>query len=137
MNGAAGRASDRVQRGKPILCGLGDGFGPPRKRNLTQRNCDMTLKTTALALILGAAALGAATAAAAQPLAPPARHAIAAHRTQIRTEARRGEISHAQAHRMRVVDRHVARRARLHGGHLTRVQAHRLHRQEVRLQRHS
>jgi hypothetical protein len=120
-----------------MLCGLGDGFGPPRKRNLIQRNCDMTLKTTALALILGAAALGAATAAAAQPLAPPARHAIAAHRTQIRTEARRGEISHVKAHRMMVVDRHIARRARLHGGHLTRVQAHRLHRQEVRLQRRS
>jgi hypothetical protein len=82
----------------------------------------MTFKRTALALILGATALGAvATTASAQPLAPP---------------ARRGEISRVQAHRMRVVDRHIARRARLHGGHLTRVQAHRLHRQEVRLRHH-
>lgn len=97
----------------------------------------MTLKTTALALILGATALGAAGAAAAQPLAPHARAEIAAHRAQINTEERRGEISHAQAHRMRVVDRHIARHARMHGGHLTRVQAHRLHRQEMRLRRHS
>ena len=97
----------------------------------------MTFKTTAIALILGATALGAAGAAAAQPLAPPARAEIATHRAQIRTEERRGEISHAQAHRMRVVDRHIARRARMHGGHLTRIQAHRLHRQEVRLRRHS
>ncbi|MGZ6014337.1 MAG: hypothetical protein ACXWKM_01200 [Phenylobacterium sp.] len=97
----------------------------------------MTFKRTALALILGATALGAAaTAANAQPLAPPARGEIATQREQIRAEERRGEINHAQAHRMRVVDRHIARRARMHGGHLTRVQAHRLHRQEVRLRRH-
>ena len=98
----------------------------------------MNIKRTALALILGATTLGAltATAASAQPLAPPARQEIAQHREQIRAEERRGEISRVQAHRMRVVDRHIARRARLHGGHLTRVQAHRLHRQEVRLRRH-
>ena len=96
----------------------------------------MTFKTTAIALILGATALGAAGAAAAQPLAPPARAEIATHRAQIRAEERRGEITHAQAHRMRVVDRHIARNARMHGGHLTRVQAHRLHRQEVRLRHH-
>ena len=97
----------------------------------------MTFKRTALALILGVTALGAAaTAASAQPLAPPARAEIATHRAQINTEERRGEISRVQAHRMRVVDRHIARRARLHGGHLTRVQAHRLHRQEVRLRHH-
>jgi hypothetical protein len=97
----------------------------------------MNLKRTALVLFLGAASLGAAaTAATAQPLAPPARAEIASHRAEINTEERRGEISRVQAHRMRVVDRHIARRARLHGGHLTRVQAHRLHRQEVRLRHH-
>jgi hypothetical protein len=97
----------------------------------------MTFKRTALALILGVTTLGAAaTAATAQPLAPPARAEIAQHREQIRSEARRGEISRVQAHRMRVVDRHIARRARLHGGHLTRVQAHRLHRQEMRIRHH-
>ena len=97
----------------------------------------MTFKRTALALILGVTTLGAAAAAAtAQPLALPARAEIATHRAQINAEERRGEISRVQAHRMRVVDRHIARRARLHGGHLTRVQAHRLHRQEVRIRRH-
>lgn len=97
----------------------------------------MTFKRTALALILGVTAMGAAaTAATAQPLAPPARAEIATHRAQIRSEERRGEISHAQAHRMRVVDRHIARRARLNGGHLTRIQAHRLHRQEMRIRHH-
>jgi hypothetical protein len=98
----------------------------------------MTFKRTALVLILGATTLGAmaATAASAQPLAPPARQEIAAHRAQIRAEERQGEISRAKAHRMLVVDRHIARRARLNGGHLTRVQAHRLHRQEVALRRH-
>ena len=97
----------------------------------------MTFKRTALVLILGATTLGAmtATAASAQPLAPSARAEIATHRAQIRAEERRGEISRAKAHRMLVVDRHIARRARLHGGHLTRVQAHRLHRQEVALRR--
>ena len=99
----------------------------------------MTFKRTALALILGATTLGAmtATAAIAQPLAPPARQEIAAHRAQIRAEERAGKISPAKAHRMLVVDRHIARHARLHGGHLTRVEARRLHRQEVRIQRHS
>jgi hypothetical protein len=98
----------------------------------------MNLKRTALVLILGAASLGAmsATVASAQPLAPPARQEIAQHRDQIRGEERRGEISRAHAQRMRVVDRHIARRARLHGGHLTRIQAHRLHRQEARLRHH-
>jgi hypothetical protein len=98
----------------------------------------MTFRLTALALILGATTLGAmtATAASAQPLAPPARQEIATHREQIRSEARRGEISRVQAHRMLVVDRHIARRARLHGGHLTRVQAHRLNHQENRIHRH-
>jgi hypothetical protein len=98
----------------------------------------MTFKRNALALILGVTTLGAmsATAASAQPLAPPARQEIAQHREQIRGEERRGEISRVQAHRMRVVDRHIARRARMQGGHLTRVQAHRLHRQEVRLRHH-
>ena len=98
----------------------------------------MTFKRTALVLILGATTLGAmtATAASAQPLAPPARQEIATHRAQIRAEERRGEISPVQAHRMRVVDRHIARRARVNGGHLTRVQAHRLHRQEVAIRKH-
>jgi hypothetical protein len=96
----------------------------------------MTFKTTAIALLLGVTAFGAATAASAQPLAPPARQEIATHRAQIRAEERRGEISRVQAHRMRVVDRHIARRARLNGGHLTRIQAHRLHRQEMRIRHH-
>jgi hypothetical protein len=97
----------------------------------------MTFQRTALALILGVTALGAAaTAATAQPLAPPARAEIATHRAQIGAEERRGELSARQAHRMRVVDRHIARRARLHGGHLTRIQAHRLHRQEMRIRHH-
>ncbi|HEX2814923.1 MAG TPA: hypothetical protein VHN39_00915, partial [Phenylobacterium sp.] len=64
----------------------------------------MTFKRNALALILGVTTLGAmsATAASAQPLAPPARQEIAQHREQIRGEERRGEISRVQAHRMRV-----------------------------------
>jgi hypothetical protein len=103
------------------LCGLGDGFGPPRKRNLIKRNCDMPFKLAALAVILGATTLGAATVASAQPLAPAARAEIAQHRQQIRTEERRGEISRVQAHRMRVVDRHIARHARREGGPALRM----------------
>ncbi len=102
----------------------------------------MNLKRTALVLILGAASLGAMSATAnAQPRREPARYEAVTHidrqRQEIRQEKRRGEIGPMQAHRMLATDRHMVRHARMHGGHLTRVEHRRLHRQEVRLHRHS
>jgi hypothetical protein len=102
----------------------------------------MNLKRTALVLILGAASLGAMSATAnAQPVREPTRYEAVAHvnrqRHEIRQEARRGEISPMQAHRMLAADHRIARHARMHGGHLTRVEHRHLHRHDVRLHRHS
>jgi hypothetical protein len=102
----------------------------------------MNLKRTALVLILGAASLGAMSATAnAQPAREPVPYEAVNHidrqRQEIRQEQRRGEIGPTKAHRMLAADRHFARHARMHGGHLTRVEHRRLHRQEVRLHRHS
>lgn len=105
----------------------------------------MNLKRTALVLILGAASFGAMSAtASAQPQQQPAQQAakqevlarVHHQRQEIRLEQKRGEISPMKAHRLLAADRRIARRARMHGGHLTRVEQRRLNRQENRIHRH-
>ena len=61
-------------------------------------------------------------------------HRLANQAARISAERRAGEISARKAHRLRVADRHILRQerrmARMHGGHLTRAQVHRLNREE-------
>lgn len=102
----------------------------------------MNLKRTALVLTLGAVAMGAMSATAdAQPLQPqPAKQEVLARvqhqRHEIRVAERTGKISPMKAHRLLAADRHIARSVRAHGGRLTKVQVHRLNRQENRIHRH-
>ncbi|MFI4964345.1 MAG: hypothetical protein ACHP9T_03165 [Caulobacterales bacterium] len=100
----------------------------------------MNLKRTALVLILGAASFGAmSTAASAQPLQHPRKHEVLARvqhqRQDIRIAERRGQIGPMKAHRLLAADRRVAREVRSRG-YLTRVEQHRLNRQENRIHRH-
>jgi len=108
----------------------------------------VNLKTILIAATLGALACGGAvSAASAQPLAHPAAHPrqaqvlhrAADQRAAIRHEAATGRVAPAKARRLMVGDHRMVREehrmARANGGHLTKVQAHRLNRQETRLDR--
>ena len=101
----------------------------------------MNLKRTALVLTLGVFGLGAMAATAdAQPIRQPAKQEVLARvhhqRHEIRVAERTGKISPMKAHRLLAADRRIARDARMHGGHLTRVQTRRLNHQENRIHRH-
>jgi hypothetical protein len=102
----------------------------------------MNIKKTALMAVLGVMLTGSAvTAASAEtpwqanhPARVEVNHRLANQAARISAERRAGEISARKAHRLRVADRHILRQerrmARMHGGHLTRAQVHRLNREE-------
>lgn len=104
----------------------------------------MNIKKTALMAVLGVMLTGTAvtTASAETPWqANHPRRVEVNHRLQNQAErisaARQaGEISARKAHRLRVADHHILRQerrmARMHGGHLTRAEQHRLNREENR-----
>ncbi len=100
----------------------------------------MNIKRTALVLTLGVLGFGAmAVTADAQPVQPAKQEVLARvqnQRHEIRAAERRGEIGPKKAHRLLAADRRIVREARMHGGHLTRVEARKLNHQENRIHRH-
>ncbi len=80
-----------------------------------------------------------AATADAQPIQPTKQEILARvqiQRHEIRAEERAGKISPQKANRLLVADRHIARKARMHGGHLTRVEARKLNHHENRIHRY-
>jgi hypothetical protein len=105
----------------------------------------MHLKTTLIALALGAvAAAGVSGAASAQPIAHPRQHEVMARdmhqRQQIKAQLATGHIAPAKAHHLmtaeRRLSRHEHRMFAANGGYLTKAQQRHLNRQENRLERH-
>ncbi len=102
----------------------------------------MNIKKTALMAILGVMLTGSAVGAASaetpwradHPRRVEVNHRLETQAMRIKAERRAGEISARKAHRLRIADRHILRQerrmARMHGGHLTRAEQHRLNREE-------
>jgi hypothetical protein len=105
----------------------------------------MNAKKTALLAILGVVLAGTATASASaetrwqaeHPRRAEVNHRLHNQAARINSERRAGEISAAKAHRLRIADRHVLRQERryavMHGGHISRVEQHRLNREQNRI----
>ncbi len=98
----------------------------------------------AMGLVMACGAAGGASAETRWGDHHPRQHQVLARTVKqehrIAAERRAGEISVRKAHRLRAADVRIARQdrrdARVHGGHITKVQQRHLNREENRNSRH-
>jgi hypothetical protein len=102
-------------------------------------NAKKNLLLVAMGLVLAGGAVNGASAAttgwqADHPRRAEVNHRLKTQAMRIHKERREGELTAGQAHRLHAADHHIRtkerRFARLHGGHITRAEQHRLNHEE-------